>query len=772
MIHCGQGGRPLRKAKKRKGHRIFLRFLAPYVIVLLIPLAIGTSTYHKTTHVLTDEEVAKNIEVLNLSREILDRRFREVDFIVSTISRASNIYNYQFVTDPFAGATTYKTRETAEEMYDFSLTNNFIYNYYVYYRQSDMVLALHSAYRFPDFYRLQYAYADMKAEEWKQTLTENYYNRKFLPSRMMTLRNKQQQMVTYLQSFGYSGVSNGVVVVLIDNAEIQNLLQRLVTSRDGWAYIADETGQIISYVAENKDDPVPIPKQADKQGMIEEELSSRKMIVTYTTSDYNRWTYVVAQPASLVWDKVNYIRRITITSIAVSLLAGIGIALYLAYRNGKPLKSIVRHALERFERDSFHSKDAYGFIEGALLRLSDNNEELEKKMQEQIPLLRHTFFERLLKGEFTSDSEMERLPEHIGVEVAGRYYTVAILHTRFEKLAKENLLERLDISRVLVKEILRSVGHERYYEHNVDEDKIAVLFISGLEDRQKYAETLQAALEQIMRLISGQLDARVTIAVGGICEQIASVSRSYEEARKVLSNSVSLNASNAVVHYEEVPQSKNACYFPADLEVRLMNVTKSGNEQQVADILQRLYRENFVERRLSLPLVRLFLYDLLATLMRTMEYLDMQDEAVERIIDTLESDPDPGQTFRSIENVFTRLCRMTEERKKSRNIRLKDQMIAYLEAVSSNPDLCLVAVADQFNMSEAYLSQFFKEQTGVNFSEYLERLRMDKAKELLMESRYSVNEISCKVGYSSTNTFGRAFKRVHGVSATSYKRSL
>ncbi|MNW14569.1 Urease operon transcriptional activator [compost metagenome] len=60
---------------------------------------------------------------------------------------------------------------------------------------------------------------------------------------------------------------------------------------------------------------------------------------------------------------------------------------------------------------------------------------------------------------------------------------------------------------------------------------------------------------------------------------------------------------------------------------------------------------------------------------------------------------------------------------------------------------------------------------GINFSDYLEDLRMTLAKELLAETELPVFEIAERVGYSSSNTFCRAFKRINGVSTSAFRSS-
>lgn len=68
--------------------------------------------------------------------------------------------------------------------------------------------------------------------------------------------------------------------------------------------------------------------------------------------------------------------------------------------------------------------------------------------------------------------------------------------------------------------------------------------------------------------------------------------------------------------------------------------------------------------------------------------------------------------------------------------------------------------------------QLFKEFTGVNFSDHLIKVRMDQAEILLKESNYTVDEIASRVGYNSSHSFRRAFKRLNGVSPSVYRQSV
>ncbi|OPH60287.1 hypothetical protein BC351_17465 [Paenibacillus ferrarius] len=86
-------------------------------------------------------------------------------------------------------------------------------------------------------------------------------------------------------------------------------------------------------------------------------------------------------------------------------------------------------------------------------------------------------------------------------------------------------------------------------------------------------------------------------------------------------------------------------------------------------------------------------------------------------------------------------------------------------------ELSLVDVATRFHMDPSYLSKLFKAVTNENFIEYLTRLRMEKACELLRASDRKVNDISELVGYENQRYFSHVFKKFTGQTPSEYRES-
>lgn len=84
-------------------------------------------------------------------------------------------------------------------------------------------------------------------------------------------------------------------------------------------------------------------------------------------------------------------------------------------------------------------------------------------------------------------------------------------------------------------------------------------------------------------------------------------------------------------------------------------------------------------------------------------------------------------------------------------------------------ELSLSSIAHQFHYSVAYLSDLFKKQTGVTFSDYLLDIRMVHARNLLQTSDLKLAEIAQMTGFSNASYFSNVFKSVHGKSPNGYR---
>jgi AraC-like DNA-binding protein len=88
----------------------------------------------------------------------------------------------------------------------------------------------------------------------------------------------------------------------------------------------------------------------------------------------------------------------------------------------------------------------------------------------------------------------------------------------------------------------------------------------------------------------------------------------------------------------------------------------------------------------------------------------------------------------------------------------------------SDDELSLTKVAKLSNISGNHLSEKFKEVTGINFVDYIARIRVGKARDLLQNSNLRISEIAFAVGFQSLSQFNRVFRKVTRKSPTQFRK--
>ncbi len=100
------------------------------------------------------------------------------------------------------------------------------------------------------------------------------------------------------------------------------------------------------------------------------------------------------------------------------------------------------------------------------------------------------------------------------------------------------------------------------------------------------------------------------------------------------------------------------------------------------------------------------------------------------------------------------------------------EIIDYIEMNYKDSNINISVIANHINRNPKYISRVFKETMGEGILDYLNRIRITKAKELIATRRYSAEETGTLVGYASNQTFRRAFMKIVGMTPGKYMDSL
>lgn len=99
-----------------------------------------------------------------------------------------------------------------------------------------------------------------------------------------------------------------------------------------------------------------------------------------------------------------------------------------------------------------------------------------------------------------------------------------------------------------------------------------------------------------------------------------------------------------------------------------------------------------------------------------------------------------------------------------------EKAMHYIDSHIDHP-LSLAEVAEHVYLNPNYFSMLFKEKTGMTFSEYVTRTRLQEAKQLLLTTDLTIEAVAERTGYSTAKYFSKMFKEFEGVTPGKYKKT-
>ncbi|HAH19038.1 AraC family transcriptional regulator [Eubacterium uniforme] len=102
---------------------------------------------------------------------------------------------------------------------------------------------------------------------------------------------------------------------------------------------------------------------------------------------------------------------------------------------------------------------------------------------------------------------------------------------------------------------------------------------------------------------------------------------------------------------------------------------------------------------------------------------------------------------------------------------LQKDLIEYMRSKYAE-NISLTTMAEEFHMSEKYLSRYFKAHFNIGYSEFLLHLRLNKARELLETTELPITDVALSSGFGNISYFIRSFRKLFGMPPLQYRKSL
>lgn len=462
------------------------------------------------------------------------------------------------------------------------------------------------------------------------------------------------------------------------------------------------------------------------------------------SSDYNAWRYYFVQPSSSAYYSANRYQTAAIAAAALTVVLEIAFIFFFTRVNSRPVAQL-SHQLASQES-----------LTSSLTNIVEKNR----------PLVAESYTRRLMEGSITTNEQMAHIIEEMGLNRPEMQYQVLYVEVSSADSFQPNITDlKLCIQNydILVKEALNRYFPNTGYIYKPRDQIFACLLaapssLSDEESRQKNLELFTQFHQELLTKYS-------IWSCGGFGERNEIVSyiwKSYQQARNARSIATK---ERFVLSYSDFVASADVYYFPESLAVQLSGFISTGSKPQVEACFRQLKEENLERRSLSYTQLRWLISDVRTTVFRKRQSLDsgaVNTQEKTDLLDLIDRQFDGDMDLNTLETISLELCQLYGSGSESNELIAKIQ--EYINANYADSTLSLTRISEEFHISENYFSYLFKKEVSENFSTYLEKLRMAKAKELVTETATSISELYQYVGYNNAASFRRVFKKNFGVS--------
>ncbi|HHV96136.1 MAG TPA: helix-turn-helix domain-containing protein [Clostridiaceae bacterium] len=447
-----------------------------------------------------------------------------------------------------------------------------------------------------------------------------------------------------------------------------------------------------------------------------------------------------------------YLRGVISYIILFTFLISILLALYFVYKDYKYIHDI--YSDTGYNLIGKPITNIFDYIKFSIERLKTENLMLKKENNKNTDIIREYALSRIFSGETENISQFL---EEFEICITASEYIVCVVDI------KEGLPEKtLNVKQILHKNL--------FYTNDILTclNNKMVIIVIGISNNIE--DSIISIGSSLSKIFESESNSSAIVGISSKKNNIECLRIAYYEALESVKYGVLYGY--RCVSYEQIKPIIDrdlTFYYPIEMEQKIINNIKAGNTGTIYSTLEEIYDNNFKHNKLTYDKARLLIIELVNTILKVTKDIDLPIDS--DIYKFAVEDISIIKAFADLKKHCSNLCEYIKNNKKSSNQKLFENITGYITENYNNEALSLDLVADEFNISRNYLSQFFKEQAGIYFKDYVNMIRINKAKELLdnLQGEIKIHEVARMVGYRDSGSLIRAFNRYLGVTPGEYR---
>jgi two-component system response regulator YesN len=735
---------------------VLLKYLVSYLLILTIPLIVLSSfLYNNAANALKNEMENYTLDRMQRIRAVFDEKIKE------TLKIAIKISDNEMLKPAFIEERGYNLVTVKEQLTSYK--DNFYLQHVLLYLNDSEYLYTHDGIIKPEtLFMISYRMEPQEAQELINMLKDTYKD-------LITgFSSNDSDCIICWYPIPYGSFSfYGAAGFIIKEDAFHSIAGDLLGNTDGCVFVFNSEGETM-FTLGNKGfiSEEVIRNRIDReyvQGTSTMRHENMKLSITNIVSAESGLQYVSVISYDRLMDKIIQINNRFMVIIISVVLLGIAVSFYLARVNYRPIRNLYER-ISRYSTEpvSVKTKNEIDHIRNSLEDIIKRNMELREHFKSHRPFIREQILFMLLKGEISEEDKIKELMELYGLNFPYEYMVVSVITFKHDYKPDDNVKPLIAHVNLVVDNTLRN---KQYYVLEMINGDIALIINTSYENCSRIV--LESMLQDIRLSIRKEFHVNTVIGVGKVYNDFNEIKKSFAEALATFDHRF-VEGQEKIVFFDDITHSNNtACWYPARQLSKFAMCVKQGNVYIVDDVVNDIIN-NIKEKSIPVGMTRSICFGMINTVIGV---------ANEFKIEHLEEDINELTCFDSLDafknkmnGVVTKICRHINGKKESRNEALKVAIVDYINKNYNDEMISLDRIAEEFNLSEKYLSRFFKQQIGMNYIDYLKSLRINYAKKMLRDTEESIRDIMSSIGYTDLPSFIRLFKKLEGITPGEYRK--
>ncbi len=762
-------------------NRLFYRILL-YFLSLLIPIVIiGIVTYANFVSKYKQDFAANARMSLQISADLVDAHLRTVQEAgISFFSEAS----VNRLLKPDAQYTLADRANLTDILQSLKRTGAILTEFaedLFMFIDHERVYTTSGVDDFDSFFEHTANYDTFGADYWKRTIQSDQIIEILEPTSMHTTQSVKKVVPVII-----SRLVRGYNAILVANISV-DVLQRKLSGYAPFSttqFVAlDGYGRVVLGPKDEEGKPIASTSQlaetfpTDDPGSAELSMGETSYIVSYVQSSLYGWKLYSLTPVSEFNRQASGILRMIVVICLVLVVIGLLFSFIFAFKLYTPIQRIKDALTDPGETIDSPEQAANDFDEIGIgiRRLVRHNMKFERQLKNVwLEYMDQALLHLLNNRELPNDTELHRL-FHERLGFAGDRYRCCSIHFQFKDAFYEHIQ---DEDRIVVwsklKKLIWSFLSEHFRLYVLECTRHLYVCVIEPGDYHNDEAGLRKALDSFMQTF--QFDFQyciVHVGIGQVHKDLKGIAESYKESIVALQYADNTRDCE-IIPYDRLDIRPSVVYSFTD-EIKLLNMLKAGEpalREKIAQLIVQHETRGASAHTLGIWITEVYRTGLRFILEHGLERDRLVTEELHKLLSDSNGLPlELDLKKEALLEFYNHLALELFTRQQANKTNTLISAITEIIETEYDRELYLESISDRLGVSPKYVSRIFKEKTGMNITQYMNMVRVNRAKQLLVETDLAISEIGDKVGIYSRTTFLRIFKKTEGVTPQSYRIS-